>query len=255
MMQKEGVKAFVMMQIIKEILCQNVKCPLKCSRIISEDTSKDIFSKFYKINTKDEQDIYLQGLLEVRNIQQRRKRKQENKNHSKSYWHFVSTGTKMYKPIKKQQLTRLCKRTCETVICVIEEYVVEEDGTLNAVETTEPGYNQESETNDILAEMSEDIQPTRSSTSCSSTSKQSRKRKNSNDLEAIMSKYLTNKIAKHQEPADRGTSAHKKSIRPFLESLEEDMGQLTVENLRIYKIHMLNKLNNLLNDQEINNSS
>lgn len=82
------------------LLCFTIfcfRCPLKCSRIISEDMSKDIFSKFYKLNTKDEQDIYLQGLIEVRNIQQRRKRKQENKNRSKSYWHFVRTGTKKYK--------------------------------------------------------------------------------------------------------------------------------------------------------------
>ncbi|KAK9709047.1 Alcohol dehydrogenase transcription factor Myb/SANT-like [Popillia japonica] len=71
----------------------------------------------------------------------------------------------------------LANRETTTNAPVIEEYVVEEDGTLNALENTEPGYSQESETNDILVEMSEDIQPTRSSTPCSSTSKLSRKRK------------------------------------------------------------------------------
>lgn len=59
--------------------------------------SKNIFDKFYRLTTKDEQDLYLQGLIEVRNVHQRRKRKEEGKDRSQSYWHFVNIGVKRYK--------------------------------------------------------------------------------------------------------------------------------------------------------------
>ncbi|CAG9827956.1 unnamed protein product [Diabrotica balteata] len=40
------------------------KCPLKCFTKIKEDDRNEIFDKFYRLNTKDEQDLYLQGLIE-----------------------------------------------------------------------------------------------------------------------------------------------------------------------------------------------
>ncbi|KAL1488128.1 hypothetical protein ABEB36_015086 [Hypothenemus hampei] len=73
------------------------RCPLKCGRKISENISKNIFDKFYEINTKNEQDIYLQGLIEVKNVSQRRKRQQDGKNRSQSYWHFLNIGSKKFK--------------------------------------------------------------------------------------------------------------------------------------------------------------
>lgn len=59
--------------------------------------SKDIFEKFYKLNTKDEQDIYLQGLIEVRSVQQRLKRNTEGRNPSNSYRYCVSVAQQKYK--------------------------------------------------------------------------------------------------------------------------------------------------------------
>lgn len=75
----------------------NFRCPLKCSVNVNENIGKNIFEKFYKLNTKDEQDIYLQGLIEVRNVQQKRKRNAEGKDRSRSYWHFLSTGSQRIK--------------------------------------------------------------------------------------------------------------------------------------------------------------
>lgn len=59
--------------------------------------SKNIFEKFYKMDTKDEQDIYLQGLIEVRNVQQKRKRNAAGKDRGRSYWHFLRSHSQKVK--------------------------------------------------------------------------------------------------------------------------------------------------------------
>ncbi|KAK9738379.1 hypothetical protein QE152_g9888 [Popillia japonica] len=80
----------------KNIATVSYRRPLKCSRKISENMSKDIFETFYKLNIKDEQDIYLQGLIEVRSVQQRLKRNTEGRNPSNSYRYCVSIGQQKY---------------------------------------------------------------------------------------------------------------------------------------------------------------
>lgn len=74
---------------------------MKCFEKISEDRRNDIFQKFYALKTKDEQDIHLQGCLEIRNVQRRVKPKTENEKRnvprSCSFVHFVSINGKRLK--------------------------------------------------------------------------------------------------------------------------------------------------------------
>nr|CAI5866003.1 unnamed protein product [Callosobruchus analis] len=49
-------------------------CRLKCYEKFSEDDKLQIFQRFYSLQTKDEQDIFLEGLIQVLNIKQRRPR-------------------------------------------------------------------------------------------------------------------------------------------------------------------------------------
>lgn len=74
------------------------------------------------MNTKDEQDIYLQGLIEVMPIKQRRKRLEEGKNRSRSFRHFLCVNGKRIKVcqnifltvhgVSAERLKRLKKLLC-----------------------------------------------------------------------------------------------------------------------------------------------
>lgn len=55
-----------------EIMC---KCPGKCSISIDDETKNQIWNSFYSLDTKNNQDIYLQTLIEVREIKRRVKKK------------------------------------------------------------------------------------------------------------------------------------------------------------------------------------
>lgn len=64
---------------------------MKCFLKISEEHRNDIFKKLYVLNTKDEQDIYLQGLIEQRDVNRRSKQKNHQDTFRKNYsfFHFV----------------------------------------------------------------------------------------------------------------------------------------------------------------------
>ncbi|CAH1104294.1 unnamed protein product [Psylliodes chrysocephalus] len=44
------------------------RCPIKCFEKLNDDIKDALFTPFCALNTKEDQDIYLQGLLEVVNI-------------------------------------------------------------------------------------------------------------------------------------------------------------------------------------------
>nr|CAH7745805.1 unnamed protein product [Callosobruchus chinensis] len=69
-------------------------CRLKCYEKFNEDDKLQIFQRFYSLQTKDEQDIFLQGLIQVLNIKQRRPRQSEkHKPKSVSYKFYVFKGS------------------------------------------------------------------------------------------------------------------------------------------------------------------
>nr|CAH7753499.1 unnamed protein product [Callosobruchus chinensis] len=49
------------------------------------------------MKTKGEQDIYLQGMIEAVTVKKRSKRKEEGKNRSRSFYHFLSVNGKKIK--------------------------------------------------------------------------------------------------------------------------------------------------------------
>ncbi|KAI4470090.1 hypothetical protein MML48_1g05213 [Holotrichia oblita] len=73
------------------------RCPMKCGIKIDLHTKKEIFQRFHSMKTKHEQDIYIQCLIEVQNIKQRRKRNLEGKERSRSYGYFVNLCNKKIK--------------------------------------------------------------------------------------------------------------------------------------------------------------
>lgn len=67
---------------------------MKCFQNLSEEQKLVVFKKFYfEFNGKDEQDIYLQGLIEAHDVKRRSKPKDENtapaKQKSCSFFHYV----------------------------------------------------------------------------------------------------------------------------------------------------------------------
>lgn len=66
----------------------------KCITKINEDNQLDIFNKFHSLITKNEQDIYLQSLIDCHDIKQRRPRKEEGaRENSKSFKYYVLFGS------------------------------------------------------------------------------------------------------------------------------------------------------------------
>lgn len=121
---------------------------------------------------------------------------------------------------------------------------MEEDGTLS------PAGNVNSE--EIVSETEEfpSAGPSTSTSTRSNTpsSSISQKRKRNDELDSVMSTYLKNKMARAQEKSDKNKSDN--AIQSSLDSLVPDMMQLTPENLRVYKIEMLNTLHNLLTNTQ-----
>nr|CAH7725218.1 unnamed protein product [Callosobruchus chinensis] len=82
-------------------------CTQKCMQQFTEEGKKDVMSKLYNRTTKNEQDTYLQGLMEVRPIQRHRIRNAENKRESKSnFSYFVMKGRNRI-PLCKQAFISL----------------------------------------------------------------------------------------------------------------------------------------------------
>ena len=80
---------------------------MKCFTKINENDRNNIFAKFYSLKTKDEQDIYLQGLIEKRSVGRRRKKTTENEEIKKSctYIHFVLVGNTRVRVCQKAFLS------------------------------------------------------------------------------------------------------------------------------------------------------
>lgn len=72
------------------------RCPMKCYEKVSDIDRANLFSKFYNMGSKNEQDIYLQGLLEVTTVGTKRKRSGTGREKQRSFLHFISVkGTKI----------------------------------------------------------------------------------------------------------------------------------------------------------------
>nr|CAI5837608.1 unnamed protein product [Callosobruchus analis] len=69
-------------------------CRAKCFSKLSDEEHQANFRRFYAIDNKDNQDVFLQGLLTVANIQRRRPRVQEgNKSKAHVFKYFVYKGS------------------------------------------------------------------------------------------------------------------------------------------------------------------
>lgn len=65
---------------------------MKCFVTLTEDERLNIFNKFYSFDTKNEQDIYLQGCIEVTNVVRHRKRNENGEERQNSFCHYVLKG-------------------------------------------------------------------------------------------------------------------------------------------------------------------
>ena len=58
-----------------ELVCN---CPRKCSLSIDNETKSAIWNKFYSLETKNQQDLHLQTLIEAREVKRRKKKNSDN---------------------------------------------------------------------------------------------------------------------------------------------------------------------------------
>lgn len=81
-------------------------CPLKCFEKVNEENRNNVFKIFYEIGTKNEQDIYLQGQIQVCGVQRRTTNNAPgNEKRTRSYTHFVKIGGKNIKVCQKAFLS------------------------------------------------------------------------------------------------------------------------------------------------------
>lgn len=80
-------------------------CPLKCFEKVSGENRNKVFKSFYEIATKNEQDIYLQGQIEVCSVQRRTTNTRENEKRARSYNHFIKIDGKNVKVCQKAFLS------------------------------------------------------------------------------------------------------------------------------------------------------
>lgn len=71
-------------------MVNHCRCPMKCFSKFTDDEKLIMFNKLYQLETKDEQDIYLQGLIEKQPVARKRVRNVGGNNRAKSFYHFVS---------------------------------------------------------------------------------------------------------------------------------------------------------------------
>ncbi|CAH1995212.1 unnamed protein product [Acanthoscelides obtectus] len=71
------------------------RCRSCCFDKISEGERQEIFDRFYALKTKNEQDAYMQALIECSEISRKRPRVDQNnsKTKSKSYKYYVSSSS------------------------------------------------------------------------------------------------------------------------------------------------------------------
>lgn len=65
---------------------------MKCFEKVTQEERERLFTQFYNMKTKDEQDLFLQCQIETKPTARKRKRKENGKNRDKSfeYWIFIS---------------------------------------------------------------------------------------------------------------------------------------------------------------------
>ncbi|CAH1110609.1 unnamed protein product [Psylliodes chrysocephalus] len=83
-------------------------CRFKCLEKITNEQQLEAFERFYNIATKDEQDLYLQGLVHVSSIKTRRPRVQqfrENNKRNSSFKYYVLIATERKMICKKSFLS------------------------------------------------------------------------------------------------------------------------------------------------------
>nr|CAH7725062.1 unnamed protein product [Callosobruchus chinensis] len=75
-----------------------------------------MFTRFYNLKTKDEQDIFIQRLIEITDVQKRRSRKDNPKNRPHSYKYFVKK--------KGDVRCEVCLKTCLSILSVTEKRIL-----------------------------------------------------------------------------------------------------------------------------------
>lgn len=80
-------------------------CPLKCFQKVNEENRNNVFKTFYVTATKNEQDIYLQGQIEVCSVRRRTTNAQEGEKRARSYYQFVKINGKNVKVCLKAFLS------------------------------------------------------------------------------------------------------------------------------------------------------
>jgi hypothetical protein len=89
-------------------------CPQKCVEKIETDNQIDILNKFLNINSKDEQDLYLQNLIECHDVKRHRPRKEGSQLKSKSF---------IYHSIVGNVRTRVCREAFFSLHAVTDKRV------------------------------------------------------------------------------------------------------------------------------------
>ncbi|XP_050315421.1 uncharacterized protein LOC126749795 isoform X1 [Anthonomus grandis grandis] len=67
-------------------------CPMKWFIKVDEDNRKCVFTKFYEMSSKNEQDTYIQGRIEICGVKRRRKITQPGIQTNRSYNHFIKAN-------------------------------------------------------------------------------------------------------------------------------------------------------------------
>ncbi|XP_049822345.1 uncharacterized protein LOC126265328 [Aethina tumida] len=92
---------------------QPCKCIMRCFDKIKESDRQKVFAEFYKLSTKNLQDIYLQSLIQAQSPTQRRKRKEDGKDRSWSYRHYIT--------INKNDKRKVCRGAFVSIFGITSE--------------------------------------------------------------------------------------------------------------------------------------
>ncbi|CAH0564571.1 unnamed protein product [Brassicogethes aeneus] len=91
-------------------------CKSQCFTKVPEDVRNELFKNFYNLETKNEQDSYLQGLIDYRPISRRRPRVDANKARPKMY-------TFKYNIVTKEEKINVCKAAFLSLHCISSDRV------------------------------------------------------------------------------------------------------------------------------------
>lgn len=85
------------------MLCLCCRCKRHCLEKLGEDNVEDMFKKFYGIQSKNEQDIFLEGLIDVEDVKNRRPHVETPKSNSTTFKYHLTVGT---------QQKEVCMKAC-----------------------------------------------------------------------------------------------------------------------------------------------